>query len=264
MKKNIFLFGLLLGMLFSAGICYAADLSVDQIVTRANNAAYYEGKDGSAQVKMTITDSQGRVRKREFKILRLNVKEGGEQKYYVYFEQPSDVRDMVYMVWKHIDKDDDRWMYLPALDLVRRIAASDKRSSFVGSDFLYEDISGRSLDLDTHKLVGEENGQYKIKNTPKGKQDVEFAYYFVYIDKNNFMPVKAEYYNDQNKLIRTIEALKVENIDGFPTVTKEKAVDLERGSNTVIEFSDVKYNVGLTEDIFTERYLRRPPRKWLK
>ena len=171
---------------------------------------------------------------------------------------------MVYMVWKHLGKDDDRWMYLPALDLVRRIAASDKRSSFVGANFLYEDISGRALTEDTHELVSSGKDMFVIKNTPKDPSAVEFSYYNVYIRKDNYMPVKAEYFNKQGKLSRVIEALEQKEIDGHPTVTKSKASDLEAGSYTVIEFSDVQYDIGLEDKIFTERYLRRPPRKWLQ
>ena len=113
---------------------------------------------------MTITDSQGRVRIREFRILRLDVADGGEQKFYVYFKKPADVSKMVFMVWKHLGVDDDRWMYLPALDLVRRIASSDKRSSFVGSHFVYEDVSGRGIDADTHELIDATDKDYVIKD----------------------------------------------------------------------------------------------------
>ncbi len=236
--------------------------SVDKIVTKANNVAYYEGDDGRARVTMVITDSQGRARKRVFKILRMDVTDGGEQKYYVYFNKPADVEGMVYMVWKHLERDDDRWMYLPALDLVRRIAASDKRSSFVGSNFVYEDISGRSLKLDTHKLISS-NDVFKIRNTPKDSSGVEFSYFDVYIRKDTFIPQKTEYYDKQGKLFRVIEALEIKNIQGHPAVTKLKAQDLDSGSNTVIEFSDIEYDIGLDSNVFTERYLRRPPRRWL-
>jgi len=124
----------------------STSLSVDDIVSRANVVAYYEGKDGKAEVMMTITDRQGRERIRQFTILRMDLKDGGEQKYYAHFSSPTDVRNMVFMIWKHTDRDDDRWLYLPALDLVNRIAAGDKRTSFAGSHFLYEDISGLGLD----------------------------------------------------------------------------------------------------------------------
>ncbi|MFH1459026.1 MAG: outer membrane lipoprotein-sorting protein [Candidatus Omnitrophota bacterium] len=242
--------------------CVFAQMSVTEIVTNANKVAYYEGNDGKSSVTMTITDAQGRLRKRVFKILRFDVQDAAEQKYYVYFSEPADVQDMVYMVWKHLDRDDDRWMYLPALDLVRRIAATDKRSSFVGSNFVYEDISGRSLDLDKHELIDDENF-YKIKNTPLNAADVEFAYFIVDIRKDNFLPVKAEYYDPQGKLFKTVEALETKDIQGHPTVTKSKATDLNAGSNTVIEFSQVEYDLGLEDNIFSERFLRRPPRQWL-
>ena len=126
----------ILGILVAVPAPATETLSVDEIVNRANLAAYYAGNDGRAEVMMTITDAQGRARKREFVILRHDVVDGGQQQFYVYFKKPSDVRKMVFMVHKYIDKDDDRWLYLPALDLVKRIAASDRRTSFVGSHFV--------------------------------------------------------------------------------------------------------------------------------
>ena len=264
MKVKIYSLALVLAGFFMCYTAGAQNMTAGQIVNKANKVAYYEGQDGMAQVNMVITDSQGRKRGREFTILRKDVVDGGEQKFYVYFYKPEDVRDMVYMVWKHINRDDDRWLYLPALDLVRRIAASDKRSSFVGSNFVYEDVSGRGINEDAHKLAGEENGCYKIKNTPKNKKNVEFTYYYVWIRKDNFMPVKAEYYDSQGKKYRVIEALKVESIQGYPTITEMKAEDLNSGGNTIITYNKVKYDIGLTDDIFTERYLRRPPIQWIK
>ncbi|MCK5580467.1 MAG: outer membrane lipoprotein-sorting protein [Candidatus Omnitrophica bacterium] len=242
----------------------AKALTVDEIIDKANLTSYYAGADGMSDVKMTITDSQGRQRFREFRILRLNVKEGAAQKFYIYFKKPSDVAAMTYMVWKQTGRDDDRWLYLPALDLVRRIASSDKRSSFVGSHFVYEDVSGRGVQADVHELVEEIDGLYKIKNTPKESRGVEFKYYFVWIDKQNFMPMKAEYYNAQNKLIRTIEAVEIQDIQGYPTVVKSKTVDLERAGETLMEFSNISYDVGLTDNIFKERYLRKAPSQWIE
>jgi len=263
MKRLIFVAVII--AVFSTGIfSYAQGLSVDEIVKRANIAAYYQGKDGMADVNMVITDSLGRKRIRKFTILRMNIQEGKDQKFYVYFYKPEDVRDMVYMVWKHVGADDDRWLYLPALDLVRRIAASDKRSSFVGSHFVYEDVSGRGIEEDTHELAGEENGCYKIKNTPKSKKFIDFAYYYVWVRKDNFLPIKGEYYNDQGEKYRVIEAEEIKDIQGHPTIVRMKASDLKSGGNTVISYDKVEYDIGLDEKIFTERRLRRPPSKWIK
>jgi len=235
---------------------------VNTIVSKANFVAYYQGKDGKAKVKMTITDKKGRKQNREFIILRKDIKDGGDQKYYVYFLKPPDVRKMVFMVHKHADlkKDDDRWLYMPALDNVKRIAAGDKRTSFVGSDFLYEDISGRSLQEDTHELIKTTEKLFIVRNVPNRPDTVEFSYYDVSIDRKTFIPMKMKYYDKKNKLYRIIESKKTEKIQGFPTVVKSIVSDLKSGGKTVMEFSNVKYDIKL-KDIFTERYLRRPPRE---
>ncbi len=261
----------MVGIVFS-GIAAAAEqppaLSADEIVSKANIAAYYQGIDGKSKVSMTITDNQNRTRTREFIILRKNIDKGGDQKYFVYFLNPADVRKMVFMVHKNTaqNKDDDRWLYLPNLDLVKRVAAGDKRTSFVGSDFLYEDVSGRNLAEDKHELVSSTDAVFVIKNTPLKPETVEFSYYDVSIDRNNFLPTKMEYYDRQGQLYRTVESKKIESIavkEGdkdvhYPTVMDAVVKDLRTGSTTEMKFSNVQYNLNL-EDIFTERYLRRPP-----
>jgi len=239
---------------------------VQTIVKKANLAAYYQGDDGRAKVKMTITSKQGKKQYREFIILRKDVKDGGDQKYYVYFHRPADVRKMAYMVHKHADlkKDDDRWLYMPALSLVRRIAAGDKRTSFVGSDFLYEDVSGRSLEEDTHELVETTDTLFMVKNVPKKPKSVEFSYFNVAIDRKTFIPMKMEFYDKKDKLYRVIESKKVEKIQGYPTVVKSVVTNLQTGGKTEMEFSNVKYDIKLKDSIFTERYLHRPPREAIR
>lgn len=263
MKKIVLIPILLLPLCLSVLPLWAAETAPDvgEIVDLANKASYYAGDDGRADVTMTITDAQGRTRTREFVILRRDEKDGGAQKFYVYFKKPSDVRKMVFMVHKFIDKDDDRWMYLPALSLVKRIAASDKRTSFVGSDFYYEDVSGRGVEEDTHELVETTEDSYLLKNTPKDPTSVEFSSYTVQIDRKTHLPIKAEYFDKQGKKYRVVEALEVREIQGFPTVVKSRVRDLAAGSETVSVFDKIKYNIGLQDSIFTERYLHRPPRE---
>ncbi len=238
---------------------------VQTIVNKANIVAYYQGDDGKAKVKMVITDKQGQKRERQFNILRKDVSDGGDQKYFVYFELPADVRKMAYMVHKYADprKDDDRWLYLPALSLVKRIAAGDKRTSFVGSDFLYEDVSGRSLEEDTHELIQTTDEFFVVKNVPKRPDTVEFGYFNVSIDRKTYVPMKMEFFNKENKLYRVIESQKVEKIQDFYTVVKSVVTNLKTGGKTEMEFSNVRYNINLS-DIFTERYLQRPPQEAMR
>jgi len=242
-----------------------AELTVDEIVSRANQAAYYAGEDGQAEVEMKIFDKSGSLRTREFSILRMDVADGN-QKFYVFFRKPAELYKQVFLVWKEVnaDKEDSRWMWLPALNLKRSIAPGDKRISFVGSDFVYEDVSGRNLNEDSHELIESTETQYVVKNTPRKPASVEFAYYLVRIDKESFLPRKAEYFDKNGKLYRTVEATKVESIQGFPTVVESVVKDLNTGGSTVNVFSGIKYNIGLKESLFTERFLRRPPREVMR
>lgn len=256
MKKYILLGFLILSILPAVSI-QANELTADEIVARANDASYYAGKDGSATATMALSDG----RTREFVILRKNAEDNKEQKFYVYFNGPADVRKMAYLVWKKPGGDDDRWLFLPALNLVKRIAPGDKRTSFVGSDFYYEDVSGRSLDADVHELVETTDTQYVVKNTPKDAGSVEFAHYIVWIDKETFIPRKAEYTDRNGTLYRRVSADDMQTIQGYPTSMKQRAEDLVTGSHTEITFTKILYDIGLQDQIFTERFLRRPPRE---
>jgi len=251
------------------------ELTVDQIVDNALRANYYRGTDGRAKVTMTITDNQNRTRTREFVILRRNDLPAnasaedaaafiGDQKFYVYFSKPADVRKMAFMVWKHTATDDGRWLYLPALDLVKRIASSEKRTSFVGSHFFYEDVSGRNKDEDTHEMVETSDNYYVLKNTPTKPDQVEFAWNKMWIHRKTFLVTQVDYYDRNNESYRQYKALKVETVQDIPTVTKASMSDSRIGGNTVIDYADVRYNAGLPDDIYTERYLRNPPNEYLK
>lgn len=275
-KKTILVFAFFLSI---ASLSFAAkddikssDLTIDQIINNANYASYYQGNDGRADIKMEIVDKNGSKRKRAFTILRLDSSteeekdhtKCGEQKFYVYFKRPSDVKKMAFMVWKNLTGDDDRWLYLPALDLVKRIAGSDKRTSFVGSHFFYEDISGRSLLADKHELLEKTDKYFVLKNTPLKKDEAEFSYFKMWIYKKNFLPVKISYFDNKDREYRTYEALKFSKIDGFPVITKAKMSDSRLGGHTLVSYSKIKYNNKLPENIFSERYLRKPPRQHLK
>lgn len=238
--------------------------SADDIIQAANLAAYYAGQDGRAEARMIITDHQGRIQRRQFTMLRLNREPGGIQDVMVFFSYPSDVRDTVFRVVRHPGDNDDRWLYLPGLDLVKRISAGDQRTSFAGSDFFYEDVSGRDPAADKHKLLETSDEYYVIESTPIEAGKVEFIRYKSWIDKNTLLPVKVEYFNSRDEVYRRMENLKVENIEGHPTAVAGRITDLSRGSKTELQMRGVRYDIGLSASIFSERSLRNPPKQWLR
>ncbi len=239
-------------------------IDADEIVAKANAAAYYAGSDGRSEVRMIIEDGQGRQQRRQFTVLRRDVEEGGDQQFLVVFSQPSDVRNTVFLVDKHVDRDDDRWLYLPGLDLVKRISAGDKRTSFVGAHYFYEDVSGRPPAEDRHELIETTDEFYVLRHEPVDSSSVEFASYVTWIDRETFLPMKIEYTNPAGKAYRRVEVFKVEEFNGHPTVTASRVSDLLGGGKTDMQFRFIRYDVGVPEQVFTERSLRNPPKDWLK
>ena len=252
---------LLAGTLIASPALFAQDLNdVNSIVEKANHVAFYQGEDGKATARMLIVDSQDRKQFRQFSIARKDLSEADkDQHFFVYFERPADVKKTAFLVQKHLDRDDDRWLYLPSLDLVKRIAAGDKRTSFVGSHFYYEDVSGRQLNEDHHRLLETTDTHYVIEATPKAPDSVEFSRYKVWIDKTSFMPVKTLYFDQQGKEYRKVEAVEIQVIQGFPTATKMRIDDLKAQGYTLMEMRDIRYNLGLRAEDFSERSLRNPP-----
>lgn len=259
---------LLAGALLVGFSCNSTAREIDQraeeIVAKAQQAARYAGDDGRVQARMLISDRAGREQQRVFTLLRRDIEDGGDQDFLVVFSRPADVRGTVLLVNKKTARDDDRWLYLPALDLDKRISAGDKRTSFVGSDFFYEDISGRNPALDWHDLVSESADEIVIRCEPKEPDSVEFAYSHAVIDPKTFLPIRAEYYNDKGELFRKIETLHTEVVQGHPTVLKSQVTDLRSGSQTVLEMRNPQYDIGLDASAFGTTALRNPPQQWLR
>lgn len=244
----------------------AADPSANEIVRRSLDAFYYAGADMRARVAMKLVNPQGQVREREMTMLRLNMGASGDQRYYIYFHGPADVKGTSFLVWKYPAKEDDRWIYIPALKLVKRIAADDKRSSFVGSDFTYEDVSGRDIEDEVHALLRKEEfggrAAYVIESKPKGA--AEYAKRVSWIDQERWLPLKEEYLDARNEQIRVFTADKVEQKGKYWAATGRTMKNLQSGHRTEVVFKEVSYDAGLKQDIFTERYLRDAPAQWVR
>ena len=147
---------------------------------------------------------------------------------------------------------------------MKRISAGDKRTSFVGAHYFYEDVSGRRPSDDTHELVETTDEHYVLRHVPKDSRSVEFASYVTWIDRVTFLPMKIEYENASGTLYRRVEVLKVEKFDSHPTVTASRVSDLLGNGTTDMQFRYIKYDAGIPETVFTERSLRNPPREWLQ
>jgi outer membrane lipoprotein-sorting protein len=266
--KRFFLFsmvlGAVLGFLFtSAGVKQVAaqEPSAEEIMKQAHMNLYYAADDMKTTVEMELTNKKGKTRTRKFVMLRMDVDEGGAQKYYTYFLEPTDVRKTTFMVWKDPQKDDSRWIYVPSVDLVRRISANDKGSSFVGSDFSYEDVSGRHWTEDNHTLVKTEelDGKscYVIESIPKEKDS--FSKKVSWISVDEMLPMKEEYYDRKDRLERVFKAEEVQEVGGHLTITRRSMTNVKKEHTTNVTFTEIEYDTEVEDGLFTERFLKAPP-----
>ncbi len=268
MKRSfvLFLMMIVVSGVGVAGIAGAQTPDATELMKTAHLNMYYPGDDGVAKVDMRITDKRGKTRTRKFVILRKDWEEGGEQRYYVYFFEPNDVRRTTFMAWKNPDADDSRWIYIPALDLVKPISANDKKSSFVGSDFSYEDVSGRPWTDDVHTFLKEEeldgHPTYVIESKPKKKD--YFARKLTWIDKDSSLILREEYYDSKDRLQKVFETLEIKVIDGITTAVKRRMSTPKKKNVTELSFGDISYNVGIDAKVFSERFLKSPPREYIQ
>lgn len=259
--KSIILLSLGITLTASAGIS-APGISENtlEIMKQMHLNYYYAQDDGKARVVMTLVDKNGNKKIKKFSMVRKDLQDGGDQLYFIYFRSPSDIKRMTFMVKKYNDRADERALYVPAIDLIKKIAASDKSSSFVGSDFSYEDVSGRLWTEDNHELLGETdlNGQaaYQIKSVPKVSD--YFAYKMTYVSKKTILPLREEYYDENGTVFKVFTAEKIDTIQGVPTITVRKMENVAKKQYTTVVFAEIQYNIGIKKKYFSERYLRKP------
>ena len=136
------------------------------------------------------------------------------------FLSPASVKDTRFLQKENDGKDDDKWIYLPALRSTRRVASSDGDKAFVGTDFTYDDMSTREVDDDTHELLreSEDKGSYKnlyvVKSTPKDPKSSQYQYRISWVTKDSFIPTYIELYDKKGKLFKINEIKSIKQLAG--------------------------------------------------
>jgi outer membrane lipoprotein-sorting protein len=206
-------------------------------------------RDMTAVEKMTLIENDGSEKLRDVKIYQK-----GRELRLVRFLSPADVRGVSFLRLA----EDRLYLYLPAFRKVRRIASSVKNESFMGTDFSYEDMSQSEYEKDySAKSVTEEGGQYVLELVPRPGADVGYGKLVMYADKSNYIYRKVEYYNKAGKLEKILTVDDVEKIDGYWFGKRMEMRTVKDNHRTVLELQDVKFDQGLSDNIFSQRNLKR-------
>ncbi|MBR2094087.1 MAG: outer membrane lipoprotein-sorting protein [Fibrobacter sp.] len=254
MKKNF-----VATLLLSAAFLFAAEQNARDIMVKVKNRP--DGDTRSSSMEMKLVNKSGNTRVRKITSYAMDV--GEDTKTIMFFQYPNDVKGTGFLTvnYDDVNKEDDKWLYLPALKKTRRISGkSSKTDYFMGSDFTYDDIGKRNVDEDTHKLLREESvdgfDYYVIESTPKKDGEI-FSKKLVWIRKDCDVVAKVEFYDKLGKLHRQMVSSDIKKVDGFWTVGKMEMKNVQMGHSTELLFLDPKYNIQLDSKIFSVNKLER-------
>jgi hypothetical protein len=230
------------------------------------------GRDGRTTMRMRLFDRQNRERERALTILSMKGGAGrpvpGDRSL-TRFTYPNDIAGTGFLVWENPEADDERFLYLPSLGRVRRIAGSETQDSFVGSDFTYEDIGGREFNDYTYTLL-DENAQwtapdgtthpaYRLESRHKDPR-ARFPRIVSLVRKDNLVVVRGEIHNRRDELQKVFDVRRLERISGIWTVMDMVMADTLGKTRTELVIEKAEYNVGLKADDFSRRELERGAR----
>jgi hypothetical protein len=249
-------------------------LSADDVARRVQDRD--TGRDSRSSLRMKLFDRQGRARERVLTMVGMrgrgtpgagpSAPDG--DRLLLRFTYPNDIRGTAFLVWEHPaqGEDDERFLYLPSLGRVRRIAGAETQESFVGSDFTYEDISGRELDDYTYAFAdggatsvsigGPVREAWRLESRRKDPA-AEFPRVVSTVLKDNYVVVGADIYNRRNEKQKVYTVRRLTRVGEIWTVMDSAMVNSLEKTTTELLVESADYNVGLKEADFSRRELER-------
>jgi hypothetical protein len=257
-KKIAFVIsGLILGVSLVSAQDAAHPVGAASIVHAARNRI--DAVTESSRSRMIITAKNGATTERAIDQYSKDDAQGNDRMV-VVFQNPASVKGTRFLTIDKPTGSSDRWIYLPNLGKVRRIAASENGSSFMGTDFSYDDMSlmSRDTDKDTHTILREEKlnnaNCYVIQSIPKDN-DFQYSKIITWIDKSNSVTYKSEMYDKRGALAKQMEIGSFKDIQGRLTPTQITVKTVSAETSTTIFMDIMKYDDPIPEGVFTTAYL---------
>jgi len=254
MKKSMLLalVTVALGVVVLGGVVYAADLTGDQILDKMID---HQDETMSGSLIMTMgmdnTYSDGTTGYNLFTSLaKLSTDPNVPDMLLIYFEEPEDVAGTLFLAITPSEGDSRMWLYLPALGSVKELISEEQEQSFADSTFSYKDIGSASSIRDDYdaELIGEEtvtiDGEsydcYVLKLTAKPDADVDYPTGKLWVDKENWLSLKGENYNEEGNLETIMEVTKLGTFEGNLIFDQMVSENIIEETSTTMTFIDRK------------------------
>ena len=216
--------------------------------------------NSSSEMEMILINNHGDKSTRKVRSLALEVKNDGDKSLSI-FDSPKDVKGTAFLTFTHIKKNDDQWIYLPALKRVKRISSKNKSGPFMGSEFAFEDLSSFEIPKYAYEYIGDEkvNGKTvsKVKFIPQDQYS-GYKYFYNWFSQIHFQPVKTEFYDRKGALLKTLTASDFRQFyNGFWRAHQLHVVNHQKKRETQLFFNNYKFNIGLKDSDFNKRKLKK-------
>ncbi len=235
----------------------AAELGATEIVDRVLEHNAFGFENAIARVRLVLTSKRGNERRREIEIRSLERQKLNRT--LVRFLSPADVAGTGFLVLENQERDDDQYLYLPALGKVKRISGNQRNQRFMGTDLTYADLESRSLRRANLTRLADAavggNPTYVIEAKPKEGSDSEYGRTVSWIHTVSFVPLKIEFYDQRGALLKTLLVKRLEKKDGRWVVMDSTVENVQAGTATQLTVDSIDFAAKLAESEFTERAL---------
>lgn len=217
-------------------------------------------EDNRADMEMVLKNKHGDISRRQLRVRTLEINGDGD-KSLIIFDTPRDVNGTALLSFTHALKADDQWLYLPALKRVKRISSSNKSGPFMGSEFAYEDLTSQEVEKFRYKYLRDElvDGQncFVVEFYPQYKHS-GYTREIAWIDQNRFQPLKVEYYDRKNALLKT-QSLKDyhQYLDRYWRAHEMLMINHQTGKTTKLAWRNYQFKNGFSERDFDRNSLKR-------
>ncbi|MEW6618538.1 MAG: outer membrane lipoprotein-sorting protein [bacterium] len=245
------------------------DIDADYIMYKMDNLE--DGDTAIMDLTMVLINRAGNKKIRKLKAFRKDY--GKDSKSLAFFLTPADVKNTAFLGfnWDDLKKEDDIWIYLPALHKAKRIASSNKKDAYMGSDFSYADINGLDIRNWQHSIkesTDEVDGYacWVIESVPKDNikekviNETGYIKTLTWVRKDNFIMVQRKIWVKQGNRVKYLKASDIEKIQDIWTTKKMKMITTKNNRKeheSIFIIDKISYNQEMNDNIFTLQHMER-------
>jgi hypothetical protein len=214
--------------------------------------------DTTMRANLEVFDKEGHGKKKRFTYQRIGSL--GDSKTLVVFTDPKEIRGVALLSINRRGVSDRQFIYTPATQRVRSVAAQERSARFIGSDFTYEDIAEHVLDDFTYRLLGDDENidghkTYKVEATPVDPERSQYKFIYYWVAQDVPVILFAEMYDANGRKVRVLHATQLKRESGIWGARHTEMSSVQDATRTVLTVDEVKFNKGLDEKLFTPEAL---------